>query len=106
MVFRLNILERIVLNDLLPAQGGIALISTVRDLRRELSFSKDERTRIDFRKTENTLQWEETADFEKEIEIPDGLLSTVKANLAKLGNDGKLTVEMVTLYDKLIEGIL
>ena len=96
---RLNIKERVLLLSNLPAKGDIILLKLVQKLQQDLAFTEEEIKKYEIQTVGDKIIWKD--DFEKDIEIPEILLTKIKEDLQKKSEDKELTLEWVSLWDKL-----
>ncbi len=108
---KLNVLERLVLLNLLPKEGDFTTLKLVRVAREDLSFNDIENQKLKFNQTpgpdgKGQVGWNEKAAKEIEnTEFEIGEMMTIKIvdELKKLNDEGKLTDEHFTLYEKFVE---
>lgn len=99
----LNVYERLILLNILPAEGDITTLRIVRDLRADLSFSEVEHAALSFQREGTAIKWNSAAD--KAVEIPIGPRghTLIADRLAALSKEGKLTLEHLPLYERFVE---
>jgi hypothetical protein len=98
---KLNVLERLLLLNLLPAEGDLTTIRIVRQLREELSFSEEEHAKLKFRTAgENQIRWEDDVVDDKEFDFAAKATGTVVSALEKLIKDKKVQEQHISLFDK------
>lgn len=109
-MIKLNILERLLLLGLLPAEGDVHLIRLVMDLRRRIGFTDEEITRWRIEKVSGTdqLRWTAKPGDATEIELifNQSERGVIKEALSKLNQQRHLTENHVSLYEKFVEGVL
>lgn len=107
MKVRLSILNRLSLLGLLANEGDLTTLKIIRELREELSFTKEEHVAINFQpQPGGKLIWNEDADPYKEIEftgIREIILEKVKTQLREWEKAGTLKLDYLSLYEVLIE---
>ena len=102
----LTVKERILLADILPGSGDISTIRISNDLRNDLSFSEEEHDIYGFRSPEenpNAIFWDMDAPQEKDIEIGKKASKLIEDALKKLDENGGVTVDHISLFDKFME---
>jgi len=109
MKVSLTIAERISLFEALPQQGSILTLRTITALREQLAFTDKERQvwKIEQKETPQGLMMVWDFDFNKvevEFDINDATKGLIYVSLEKLSNDGQLRMEMISLYEKFVEG--
>ena len=102
---KMKVFERLLLQNILPAEGDILTLRIVRDLREALSFSEKELEALDITQEPGTtsVKWVAAADVPTEIEVGPVAFGLVRERLVALNNDKKLTVEHVPLYERFVE---
>jgi hypothetical protein len=99
----LDVEERLVLLNLLPAEGDIITLRVLRDLRNTLGLSEDELAVLHFENVGGSLRWStEGAEQIGEVEVKLGAVakSIIVAALDRLNQDKKLRREHLSLCDK------
>lgn len=99
----LTVLERLLALTLLPKEGSYTDLKLVREARENLSFTEDEHKLLMFREENGQTMW---ADVVEAKDIKLGLVAERKIQdaLKKLDEEGKLTEQFMSLYEKFIEG--
>jgi len=98
---KLSILERILLSQLLPAQGTFQTLKLLRVLKEDLSFTEAENKTLEFKQDGDTLQWKENGK-QVEIKIGDTMNEIIVKELKELDESAKLTDQHFSLYEKFI----
>ncbi len=118
----LTVFERLLLLNILPAEGDITALRILRKLRETLSFSEEEHALLKFRYggddlpdqedlpedqrkkvPEGQVFWVQEAVEPKDIEITGKAFHIVSETLKKLNDCRKLRQEHVPLYEKFVE---
>jgi len=99
---KLSILERIILSQLLPAQGTFLTLKLLRVLKEDLSFTEEENKILEFEQDGETLHWKEPG-VEREIEIGDTMNQIIVEALKELDKNAELTDQHFSLYEKFIK---
>lgn len=99
---KLEIVERIQLLNLLPAEGNAITLRIVSELRQELSFAekeiKDANIQTD---TENgRITWGNEAVVVKDVKIGDTATGIITDALKKLDDEKKLTLAVMPVYER------
>jgi len=126
---KLEVHERIILQSILPQEGDYITLKLVRKLRETLSFNEKEITDIEFKyhwrcpkcekvevaaetlkctdcdiymKPAGSVSWDESkaSKFIKDVHMGDKMLALCETTLKKLSDDGKLTEQHISLYEK------
>lgn len=97
----LNVLERMLLLNLLPAEGSFTNLKLLRTARENLSFTEEENKQLNFRQKGDQILWTDSVD-EKEIKIGEVVTQMIVKALQKLNKEEKLKTEHMSLYEKFI----
>jgi len=107
---KLNVLERIVLMGILPANASYANYKIITELKATLSFSEKELKKFDIKdiadpKTgQGRTVWSASANNEfKDINIGDKVKEIIRIELEKLDKEGKINQDNISLYEKFIK---
>ena len=106
MVYKLTILERITLNNILPPAGNFVTLGLVRKLREALSFSEEEHAEfgIVVDEASGQIHWKsEHAATESDIEIGEKMTDLVVSTLEKMNKEERLTDQHFSLYEKFVK---
>lgn len=128
---KLEVVERLILQSLLPKEGDYITLKLVRKLREALAFSEKEVAQIDFKnhwrcpkcekvelsaeaiKCEDcdiymtpagSVTWDEVkaATVVKEIHMGDKMRGLCESTLKKLSDEQKLTEQNMSLFEKFV----
>lgn len=129
---KLTVFERLMLQNILPAQGDFITLKLVRKLKEALAFSEKEVAEIDFRnhwkcpkcqKVElaaemakcpdcdiymmpaGSVTWneEKAKKVVKDVHMGSKMLALCESTLKKLSGEGQLTEQHISLYEKFCE---
>jgi ACT domain-containing protein len=104
MKLNLTIKERAVLGQITPKEGNFATMTRLNKFFEEIELSEQEIEDHNVRPENGILVMKEGSEsYTKEIEIGEIVEETLKKTLKKLDEDGKLTVHMLSLYEKIVE---
>jgi len=95
-------MERLVLLNILPAEGNFMTLKLVRKLREELSFNEEEHKTLNFIQDGDQVRWNEEANVMKEVRVEGKMLALIVDALTKLDEESKLKNEHFTLYEKFV----
>lgn len=98
MQFNMGVRERLVLLGALPAEGNLATIRVIGDLRMALSFSEAEHEDLQITQVDGQIQWNPDAPA-RAIEIGAKGQEIVRDALSKLDKDKKLTADHLDICD-------
>ena len=96
----LSVKERLLLLNVVPAEGDIITLKIIRKLKEDLGFSEDEIKLYKLNQSDNQVTWDDTVEQNKEIAIGEKATDVIVNALNKLSRDKKLTVNHIDLYDK------
>lgn len=102
----LEIRERFLLSDLLPAQSDAITMRVVQGLHKVLAFSEEEKGIIGLAVDEDkpgSLKWDPTCTYTAEIEISDISLGVIRDALNKMNAERKLRVEHLPLFERFVD---
>jgi len=109
MKISLNILERILLMGILPAEDNIVTIRVVRKLKEDIGFSEEELIKWNIKSVlnenkQNVLTWNaEKTNENKEIDFGLKGIEIISEVLKDLSKKKKITEQHLSLYDKFVE---
>lgn len=100
---KLNVLERVMLGSILPAETNFVQYKIINDLKLQLSFDDKETKDWGIVQTvdkdgKGQVNWEKNE--EKNIDFGTTALSIIRAVLKKLDEEEKITANIGTLYEK------
>ena len=100
----LTVTERLVLANILPAEGNFTTLRLVRKLREDLSFDDKEHKELKFIQKGDQIQWnpEKAQTLLKDVEVGEIMTETIKEALKKMNDEKKLKDEHISLYEKFI----
>jgi len=101
---KLNVLERLVVLSVLPAEGDYITLKILRELRESLSFSEEEVKLMNIKNDGATTTWDTKAEPPegKEVNIGDVAKKIISDALAKLDREKKLKDIQLGIYEKFI----
>ena len=104
---KLSILERILIQGLLPQETNYVNFKVLNVLRSELSFSEDEIKNYNIKDNfdvtgKNTITWDDKEEVQKEVNVGEKAWEIIREALVKLDKDKKLTTQTVSLYEKFV----
>jgi len=98
----LNVLERLLLLNLLPAEGSYTNLKLMRKAKENLSFTEDENKLLNFKQDGDSLRWADNVVPDKEIDIGEIVTQIIVKALKKLSDEEKLKIEHESLYEKFV----
>jgi len=95
---KLNVMERILLLQALPAEGDLITLRIVRDLKNNLSFTEKEHKDFGITQIKDNTSWTNGGDAD--IQIGEKATDIIVESLTKLNKENKLTVDHISICDK------
>ncbi len=99
----LNILERLMLVSILPQQGDIVSLKLVQDLKMSLAFTEEEIVEYKIVNDDNQVTWDPEAEYVKDVQIGPKAMSLIVSELEQRNEDKTLSVDFISLYDKIMD---
>jgi len=100
---KLNLLERVMLISILPAQANYADLKIVSDLKLSASFSEADIKKYGITQEGDQIFWDPArAEDLKDIDVGPRALEIITKALTKLNDEEKLTEQHFTLYEKFV----
>ena len=99
---KFSVTERIVLSNLLPAEGNFKTLKLLRVLKEDLSFTEEENKQLEFKQEGDVLRWKEPSHG-REIVIGDTMNEIIVGALKELDSSNKLTDQQFSLYEKFVK---
>jgi len=96
---KLNILQRILIFSVLPKEGTLLTMKTLKGLKDKITFSEDEVKEYEIRIEENSYRWNPEKDVEVDFDITDGESELVTAGLKELDSQEKLMEQHLSLFE-------
>jgi len=97
----LTILDRIILPNILPAEGSFDTLILKKDVLEKVQITQKELEKYEIRAEEGRVIWNEAgAKYELEVELTELETKLVTEQLKKLDDDNKLDDNTVNLYKK------
>jgi len=107
---KLNVLERIVLMGILPANASYANYKIITELKAALSFSEKELKKFGIKELTDPktgkghTTWFQTANTQfKDIQMGEKVKEIIKVELEKLDKEGKINQDNISLYEKFVK---
>jgi hypothetical protein len=95
---KLNVLERVTLMGLLPAEGNLITYRVLSDFRKALSFTEKEIKDFKIVQKDGRIFWGKSVD--KDIAIGEQVRIIVETALQKLDKEGKVNDGNISLFEK------
>jgi hypothetical protein len=101
MKVKLNFLERVVIQNILPKQGDIAGARAANNTRKILKFSHEEQEQIKEHTNPQGMLQNNIGDAEKEYDnFPPSSVKLIRETLKELDAKKQISVDAVSVYDK------
>lgn len=102
---KLSVLERLMIQNLLPMETNFTTLKLMRVAREDLSFTEEENRLLNFQPVDgDKLRWQDGQVGEVEIELGEVVTTEIVKALKKLNDENKLTESHLSLYEKFVEG--
>ena len=102
---KLNLLERVTLISILPAEANFVDLRIVNELKQVCSFSEADMKKYEITIDEENdrINWDpDRAEDLKDIDVGPRALEIITKALTKLNDEEKLTDQHFTLYEKFV----
>jgi hypothetical protein len=103
---KLNIRERIMIQNILPHEEDYVTYKIIRNLREQLSFTEEEikeaSLTTEVKDGRSIVLWDETKAFEKDIEIGEKASQIISEAFIKLNEAKKINDANYDLYEKFV----
>lgn len=102
---KVNVLERLMLQSVLPKEGSYATLKITRDLAGELGFSEADWKTYKIVQEGEQIKWDDKTDAaeQKDVKFGEKATDLIIKELEKLNKDEKLTPQLMTLYEKFVK---
>jgi hypothetical protein len=98
MTYKLHVIERIKLMQILPKESSYSTFKILLTLKSALSFTEEEYKEFGMREEEGMIHWNKSE--EKEIIIGERALDIIKEAFRELDKQKKITEAIYPLYEK------
>jgi len=104
---QLSVLERLLVQSLIPTTANFTNLKLIRKAREALSFTEEENKLLVFRHdgvgADTKTLWNDGVVGEREIDLGDTVFGLVVKELKKLDSENKLTSDHFSIYEKFVE---
>lgn len=102
---QLSVKERLIVLSLLPKEGSLQNMRLLRECKEELSFSKEEHEKLQFKQLpDGSVQWNEAGEVSKEVEFCTPIEDIMVDVVTKLDEAGKITEELLPICELFVYG--
>jgi len=102
MKYNLTVVDRVILLNVLPKEGNMITLLSLRDLKAELVFSEAENESLGVKMEDGNLMWNKDAEQEKAVEINGTMTKIIVEALLDMDKQGKLNEAMIDTCQKFI----
>lgn len=96
---KLNILNRILIFSILPKEGNLVTMKTLKSLKNKIAFSEDDVNEYEIRVEDNHYHWNPEKEVEIEFDFTEGEAKLVKDGLKKLDEEKAITEQYYELCE-------
>ena len=100
---KLSVVERVLVQGLLPEKGTFTNLKLIRKAKEALSFTEEEHKLLNFQQNGDQLTWNEGSVGEVDIELGEIVTEMVKKELKKRDEKEELLPQQESIYSKFIE---
>ena len=100
---QLSVVERLMIQSLLPNESDYTNLKLVRVARETLSFDEMENAALNFKQDGDKVTWTDSIG-EKDVDLGEVVTVMIVNALKKLSDDKQLKNEQMSLYEKFVEG--
>ena len=97
---KLDVKDRLVLQNLLPQEGNFVTLRVIQEARKSLSFTDEELTTICFKQKDTQLSWK--TNLTKDITLKPSIREILKLKLKELDDKGTLLEPHIRFYQILV----
>jgi uncharacterized protein YjaG (DUF416 family) len=99
---KLGIQDRIILLNVLPAEGDVTTLRIIRKLKEDLGFTEKELKENEIISTEGKITWK-PSDYQKDVQIGEKASDLIKDSLTELSKQKKLQEMHLNVYDLFVK---
>ena len=99
----LNVMERLIVQGLLPNEANFTNLKLIRVAREELSFNEEENKALNFKQEGEQVQWNPDANILEDVNLGEVATGMIVEALKKLNDEKKLQEQHFSLYEKFVE---
>jgi hypothetical protein len=98
---KLNCGERLIILNVMPKEGNFITLRMIRNLVQKLGLTAEEIVNFQVEEAPGgQVRWGPMGAIEKEFEFAQAEVDLIKKQLKKMDDDGKLTNDTFTVYEK------
>jgi hypothetical protein len=99
---KLGIRERIILLNILPAEGDVTTLRIIRKLKDDMGFTEKELKEQEIVSADGKVTWK-PSDYLRDIPIGEKAHDIIKDAFVKLNRENKMQDNFLDLYDLFVE---
>lgn len=104
MKLQLTFRDRLVLQGILPKQGGLITMSLVQELQEKIRITSKEVERVKMKEDKRGITWDQTAEgIPLSIDLTPSLVKVLKDSAKQVDKEEKVTTENIDLIKQLME---
>lgn len=104
MKLKLSVGDRLVLLSMLPREGDLITLRTVRDAKTTISFSDAEREALKLKsKPDGTVEWDTSVEQESSIALTDSAFEVILTRFDQMDKEKKIPLSYLDTYEKLMQ---
>lgn len=92
--------ERLIVLNIMPKEGNFVTLRMIRTLVDKLGLTAEEIVDFGIVETNGQVRWGPMGSVEKEFEFAQAEVDLIKKQLKKMDDDGKLTNDTFSVYEK------
>jgi hypothetical protein len=96
---KLNILQRILIFSILPKEGTLLTMKTLKSLKTKITFSEDDVKEYNIRIDGNQYLWDGDKPNDTEFDLTEGEVKFITDGLKELDVQGKITEQYLSLCE-------
>ena len=104
MEMEMNLMERLVALQMLPAEGNFASLKSLRVAKETLALTAEEVEEFEFKQEDERAMWNIKGSEDRPIKLEEFAVQAIKSKLKKLDDDNKLEDKHFSLYEKFVGG--
>lgn len=103
MEMKMNLIERLVALQMLPAEGNFASLKSLRVAKETLALTAEEVKEFEFKQEDERAVWNIKGSEDRPIKLEEFAVEAIKKNLKDLDAKNELKEQHISLYEKFME---
>ena len=102
---QLSVMDRLTLLNVLPQQGNIKTLRSLRKLREQLAFTEKENKDLEvvYNEDEGKIYWNMSKESPIDVEVGEVMRELISGELLKIDAKNELTEAHIGLYEEFVE---